>query len=227
MNRLTRITAILIQLQSKHVVTAREIAKRFEVSLRTVYRDISTLQDAGVPIGSEQGVGYYLVDGFKLPPIAVTEEEANSLIISEVFIQKQGDTSLTKNFSSLVYKIKATLKNFEKDKVELLSSRTMTFNKEKQVESGWLSAIQKSIANRRQLRIVYRSIYKDEKTSRTIEPQAIYFTNHTWVVVAYCLLREDLREFRVDRIEDLAITDDRCIELINFSLQSYFKQLQN
>lgn len=61
MNRLTRITATLIQLQSKNIVTAKEIAERFEVSLRTVYRDIKTLQEAGVPIGSENGVGYFIV----------------------------------------------------------------------------------------------------------------------------------------------------------------------
>ena len=87
MNRLTRITAILTQLQSKRVVTAREIAERFDISLRTVYRDIKTLQDSGVPIGSENGVGYFIVDGFRLPPISLTEEEANSLIILETFIK--------------------------------------------------------------------------------------------------------------------------------------------
>lgn len=67
MNRLTRITAILTHLQSKRIVTAKEIADRFEISLRTVYRDIKTLQDSGVPIGSENGVGYFIVNGYSLP----------------------------------------------------------------------------------------------------------------------------------------------------------------
>ena len=129
MNRLTRITAILIQLQSKKVVTAKEIAERFEISLRTVYRDIRTLQEAGVPISSENGVGYFIVDGYRLPPISLTEEDANSLIVSEVFIKNQGDKSLSKNFNSLLIKIKATLKNFQKENVELLSTRTLNFRK--------------------------------------------------------------------------------------------------
>jgi len=81
MNRLTRITSILTQLQSKKVITAKKIADRFEISLRTVYRDIKTLQGAGVPIGSENGMGYFIVDGYSLPPIMITEEEANALII--------------------------------------------------------------------------------------------------------------------------------------------------
>ncbi|WP_299677303.1 YafY family protein [uncultured Tenacibaculum sp.] len=144
MNRLTRITAILIQLQSKKVVKAKEIAERFEISLRTVYRDIKTLQDSGVPIGSENGVGYFIVDGYNLPPISLTEEEANSLIIFETFIKNQGDKSLSENFNSLFIKIKATLKNYQKEKVELLSSRTFNFQKDEIIESNWLSDIQHS-----------------------------------------------------------------------------------
>lgn len=88
MNRLTRITTILIQLQSKKIVTAKEIADRFEISLRTVYRDIKMLQDAGVPIGSENGIGYFIVSGYSLPPIMITEEEANALIVSEKLMLK-------------------------------------------------------------------------------------------------------------------------------------------
>jgi len=154
MNRLTRITATLIQLQSKKIVTAKEIAERFEIGLRTVYRDIKTLQDAGVPIGSENGVGYFIVDGYRLPPISLTEEEANSLIVSEVFIKNQGDKSLSKNFNSLFFKIKATLKNSQKDNVELLSTRTLNFRKGDIIESNWLSDIQNAISSKTQVIIV-------------------------------------------------------------------------
>ena len=80
MNRIDRITAILIQLQSKKIVTAKEIAQRFNKSLRTVYRDIRTLEEAGIPIGAEAGKGYYLVDGYLLPPVMFTPGEVGSLI---------------------------------------------------------------------------------------------------------------------------------------------------
>ena len=226
MNRLTRITAILIQLQSKRIVTAKEIAERFEISLRTVYRDIKTLQDAGVPIGSENGIGYFIVDGYRLPPISLTEEEANSLIITETFIKKQGDKSLSKNFNSLLIKIKATLKNFEKENVELLSSRILNFQKGDIIESNWLSNIQISISSKIQVSIIYNSLYKKEQTKRNIEPQAVYFTNNVWITIAYCHLRDELREFRLDRIADLKRTQLPFEKLKHFNLQEYFESFQ-
>ncbi len=96
MNRLTRIIAILIQLQSKKIVTASEIAERFEISLRTVYKDIKNTWRSGVPVGSENGVGYFMVNGYSLPPIMITQEEANALIVSEKLILNQGDISWLK-----------------------------------------------------------------------------------------------------------------------------------
>ena len=226
MNRLTRITAILIKLQSKKVVTAREIAEQFEVSLRTVYRDIKTLIEAGVPIGSENGVGYFIVEGYRLPPISITDEEAYSLIISEVFIRNQSDKTLYKNFSSLLAKIKATLKSFQKEKVELLSKRTVSLKKNKIVESNWLSDIQIAITEKFQLNLTYNSLYKDEITYRRIEPQALYFTNSVWIVIAFCHLRDEIREFRLDRIIDLTITYKPFNKIINFDLQEYFESFQ-
>jgi len=82
MNRIDRLTAILIQLQSKKVVRAEEIADRFEISLRTVYRDVKALMEAGVPIGSEAGTGYFIVDGYHLPPVMFNQEEASALLMA-------------------------------------------------------------------------------------------------------------------------------------------------
>lgn len=226
MNRLTRVTTILIQLQSKRIVTAKEITRRFEVSLRTIYRDIKTLQDAGVPIGSENGTGYYIMDGYRLPPIALTEEEANTLIILEEFIKQQGDKSLTKNFNTLLLKIKATLKNFQKESIELLSSRTLSFHKTEIAESNWLAQIQKSIASKTLLSITYKSIYKQEITKRNIEPLAVYFTNNVWIAIAYCQLRKEIREFRLDRIQTLITTNQHFTSNIDFSFQKYFETFQ-
>lgn len=226
MNRLTRITAILIQLQSKKIVTAKEIAERFEISLRTVYRDIKTLQDAGVPIGAENGIGYFIVDGYRLPPISLTEEEANSLIISEVFIKKQGDKSLAKNFNSLLIKIKSTLKSFQKENVELLSTRTLNFQKVDIIESNWLSDIQNAISSKTQINIRYNSLYKQEVTKRNIEPQAVYFTNNVWIVIAFCHLRNELREFRLDRIIHLNSISLPFSKLKIFNLKEYFESFQ-
>ena len=224
MNRLTRITAILIQLQSKKIVTAKEIAERFEISLRTVYRDIKTLQDTGVPIGSENGVGYFIVNGYSLPPIMITEEEANALIISEKLILNQGDTSLIKDFNSLLLKIKSTLKNFEKENISKLENRIEPSTKIDKNKSNWLSKIQKSITNANVIQIEYFSIYKEESTKRNIEPLAIYFTENAWVLVAFCRLRNEEREFRLDRILKLTITSETFEYQQSFTLKQYLEK---
>lgn len=226
MNRLTRITAILIQLQSKRVLTAKEIAERFEISLRTAYRDIKMLQDAGVPIGSENGVGYFIVDGYTLPPIMITEEEANTMIIAEQFILNQHDISLIKDFNSLLIKIKAVLKSKEKENITKLENRVSQSYLHKQITSNWLSTIQKSITNALVLEIVYHSFYRNEKTTREIEPLGIYFTdNKDWVSIAYCRLRDEIREFRLDRVLKITSTSKTFNYQQDFSLQQYFKNI--
>ena len=92
MNRLDRISAILIQLQSRRVVKAADIADRFNISLRTVYRDIRSLEEAGIPLIGEAGVGYSLADGYRLPPVMFTREEATAFLTAEKFIEKLPNT---------------------------------------------------------------------------------------------------------------------------------------
>jgi len=87
--RLARLTAILTQLQSKKLITARDIAEKHEVSIRTVYRDIRTLEKSGIPIVTEEGKGYSIMEGYKLPPVMFTEDEANALITAEQIIARQ------------------------------------------------------------------------------------------------------------------------------------------
>lgn len=225
MNRLTRITAILVHLQSKKIVTAKEIANSFEISLRTVYRDIKTLQEAGVPIGSENGIGYFIVDGYSLPPIMITEEEANALIVSEKLILNQGDISLKKDFNSLLLKIQSVLKNVQKDNLLKLTYRIERSSKKEVYESNWLSILQKSITSTKVLKIDYHSIYNDEKTLREIEPLGVYYTDKAWIIVAYCRLRKKIREFRLDRIIDINTTSQTFDYQKDFKLSKYFNEL--
>src|SRR5687768_13064657 len=113
-SRLSRLTAILTLLLSKRLLTATEISLKFNISVRTVYRDIRALEAAGVPIVTEDGKGYSIVDGYKLPPVMFTEKEAYALITSEQIILKNKDASLIKEFTGAISKIKAVLKNSSK-----------------------------------------------------------------------------------------------------------------
>ena len=222
MDRLTRLTSILIQLQSKKVIVAKEIANRFEISLRTVYRDIKTLQDAGVPISSENGTGYFLVSGYNLPPIMLNEKEVNTLVIAEKLIQNQGDNSLQNDFYSLLFKIKSVLKDFQKDNYEKLEKRVAPSYLKVPFESDSLSDLKNAITANIMVEITYHSIQKDEITERTINPLGVYFSNTAWILVAYCNNKKEYREFRLDRITDYKLTANKFDNITDFNLTKYF-----
>ena len=116
MNRIDRLTAIVTQLQSKRLTKAGEIAKRFSISLRTVYRDMRALDEAGIPIIGEAGQGYSLVEGYRLPPVMFTQEEAQSFLVAEKIFEKVTDKGSSEHFHSAMLKIKAVLKTTEKDR---------------------------------------------------------------------------------------------------------------
>ena len=105
------------------MTTAREISERFEVSNRTIYRDIQTLRLAGVPIGEEEGKGYFLVEGYRLPPVMFTTEEARALVTTSKILNYHTEDSLKQNYESALLKIKAVLSIKDKDKLEFLNSR--------------------------------------------------------------------------------------------------------
>ena len=115
LNRLDRISALLVQLQSRPVVKASEMAERFEVSLRTIYRDIRTLSEAGVPICGNSGVGYSLVEGYKLPSLMFTKEEAMAFLTAEKMLEKLTDTQNSNYFRQGMDKIRAALKAVDKE----------------------------------------------------------------------------------------------------------------
>src|SRR3954466_13308775 len=127
MNRIDRLTAILIQLQTKRVVKAEEVAERFEISLRTVYRDVKALMEAGVPIGSEAGKGYFIVDGYHLPPVMFSQQEASAMLTAWKLVEKMTDVSIRKGYESALLKIKSVLNNAEKDHLENLQSSIEVF----------------------------------------------------------------------------------------------------
>jgi predicted DNA-binding transcriptional regulator YafY len=161
-----------------------------------------------------------------LPPISITEDEANALILSEKLIQNQGDTSLIADFNSLVIKIKSTLRNFQKEKTEILENRIQPSTKKEKPKSDLLRNIQKAITNKTLLKITYHSLYRNEQTDRKIEPLAIYFTENAWVIVAFCHLRKGLREFRVDRIQSFIALNEKFTQNTDFNLDNYFNEIK-
>src|SRR6478609_11993277 len=107
MNRIDRLAAILIQLQSRRLVKAQDIADKFSISLRTVYRDVRALEEAGVPILGEAGIGYKLMEGYKLPPVMFNQDEASALLTAAKLMQSKTDAKSAQLYASALDKIKA------------------------------------------------------------------------------------------------------------------------
>ncbi|PXV63043.1 HTH domain-containing protein [Dysgonomonas alginatilytica] len=222
-SRLSRLTAILILLQSRQIITAKFIADKFGISTRTVYRDIKALEESGVPILTEEGKGYSLMQGYAIPPVMFTETEANALITAEQIVKTNKDQSFVKNYIEAITKIKAVLKHNTKNKAELLSERIqIRNNSEGKTTSDYLSLLQLAITNVQLVHISYTSEV-DDTTKRIIEPLALYSTQENWILIAYCRLRKENRAFRLDRIQELEILPEN-FEPHNFSFQGYFEE---
>lgn len=209
--RFERIVAILIQLQSKRVVRAQEFAERFDVSLRTVYRDIRSLEAAGVPIAGEAGIGYSLVEGYRLPPVVFTREEAFTFAAAEKLMQKFVDESLGRHFQSAMFKIKSVLRDEQKDRVEAVRANVRVTRSERLFNKDVpdvLGVLFEAIAEKRQVALLYQSLEAEAPNERSTEPVGIFHENNNWYLLAYCHLRKDYRKFRADRVHGIRLTEN-------------------
>lgn len=221
--RLIRLTEILTQLQSKRIVTAKGIAEKYRVSIRTVYRDIRTLEQSGIPIITEEGKGYSIMEGYNLPPVMFTEEEANALITAEHLIVKNRDQSLADHYQNAITKIKSVLRFDQITKTKILAQRIqIRINKNNEKTSNYLIQLQSNIANNRITHIDYLSLV-NQRTERKIEPFALYTTNDNWVLIAFCRKQKDFRAFRLDCIQRLSSTNE-FFEPHKITLEQYLDE---
>lgn len=234
MNRIDRLTAILIQLQTKRVVKAEEIGDRFDISLRTVYRDVKALMEAGVPIGSEAGKGYFIVDGFHLPPVMFNQDEASAMLVGGKLVDKMGDKSVKSAFNSALHKIKSVLNEAERDHLENLDEHVGVFLRSRyehrdkeEFPDHFLTDIQRAIARHEVLKLNYSNA-GGAQSEREVEPVAIYYYSLAWHLIAWCHMRKQFRNFRSDRIKSLINTGQTFEPRSKISLEEFFNaQIQS
>ncbi len=224
--RLSRLVAILTQLQTKRVLTSSKLAQKFGVSVRTIYRDIKALEEAGVPILAEGGKGYTLMEGYKIPPVMFSENQANALILAEQLVLKNRDSSLIKDYAEAIDKIKAVLRQTEKDKANLLSLRTKFAKLDNfEIKSNILSSLQNALTNFYLVKFDYINA-ENKDSKRTVEPFALINTTESWLLVGFCHLRNDFRFFRLDRIQKLQIQQEKFTSH-KMTLQDFFEKFHN
>lgn len=211
MNRFDRITALLIQLQAKRIVRGPELAARYGVSLRTIYRDLRTLELAGVPVCGEAGVGYSLADGYRLPPVMFTREEATALLTADKLVAQLTDAATAQRSQAAMDKLRAVLRRADRDYLETLSPHITVYRPWSAAECPVPDAqhqLLSSLATQRVVRLEYQAGYSGEQTLRETEPIGLYYGQH-WHLVAFCRLRQDYRDFRLDRITRLEVRPEQ------------------
>jgi predicted DNA-binding transcriptional regulator YafY len=227
MNRIDRLVATVLLLQSRRLIRAQDIADHFGISVRTVYRDLLALQEAGVPLAAETGEGYSIVEGYHLPPVMFTQEEASALFVGGEFVQRLTDASLKKHAESALLKIRAVLPEDRQEYLERLQQATAVFTQPAHRENGFrddvLALMQDAVVHRRVLKMEYSANSNDEITKRSVEPMALlYYSNH-WHLIAYCRLRQDYRDFRTDRIISIQPADEKFFSREGFSIKQYLQ----
>ncbi|MDY8134281.1 YafY family protein [Aquimarina sp. 2201CG5-10] len=223
MSQLPRLISILTLLKSKRILTAPELAKKYEVSVRTIYRDIRKLEEAGVPVYTIEGRGYSLVDNYTVAPVQFTEKQANALVTAQHIINQSKDVSFVNNFNEALIKIKSVFKTSVQKKSELLNDKIHIFNwSYEEFTSDALSEIQLAITNFNFIEINYQKVNEETTSFRKIEPCAMYSADNKWILIAWCHLRNDLRAFRIDRIRRFKILEEQ-FEDRKFSLKKYFE----
>jgi predicted DNA-binding transcriptional regulator YafY len=209
-------------------VKAQDIADKFSISLRTVYRDVKALDEAGVPVIGEAGTGYRLMEGYRLPPVMFNMDEATALLTASKLVQSKTDAGISKHFSSALDKIRAILRHSEKDHMEGIDEHILVMNHPAIVYQPQselhLQPILKAIGSSSVIEIDYTSLEKSETTRRKVEPVGIYYLGSHWYLIAWCQLRNDYRNFRTDKILRLIITNEANSKT-HPPLQSFMDQM--
>ncbi|MCI0728920.1 MAG: YafY family transcriptional regulator [Chloroflexi bacterium] len=213
MNRVDRLMAYLLLFQSRGLMRAQDFARRFEISERTVYRDIQALGEVGVPIVAMPGEGYRLMPGYYLPPIAFSPEEARALFLAVSMLSgftTAGDTQ--KAAQAALEKIRAVLPAATLRQAEALQAIIRFFafpNSPLDFDDPRFLRLQEAIHRRQVVHLRYHAQHSNEVTERDVEPMQLVMIDKAWVLSAYCRLRQGARAFRLDRIDKLTLRQEQ------------------
>ncbi len=226
MNRTDRLLAILLELQRKGSRRAEDLAATFETSKRTIYRDIQALSESGVPIVSRAGVGYSLLEGYFLPPVSFSADEATMLLLGVDFVAQNFDAQYRDAATSAGRKIEAVLSEKLRSEVEYLRS-SIAFVAPVTLASGesasFLPQLRRAIIERRTIRFDYHTRYSQDgraaRNTREADPYAMLHYGDAWYLIGYCHLRHDIRNFRLDRMSKPRLLDKTFDRPSNFRLE--------
>ena len=217
MRRAERLFRLVNELRSRGVSRAEDLAAYFEISARTVYRDIAHLQASGLPIEGEAGVGYILRPGFDLPAMTFTFEQIDALAMGLSFVEVAGDTSLSEAAREVRAKLQASLPEPDKRKLE---NAPLFASRRQGRAAPLLKTVRRAIRDAEILCLNYGDA-EGNTSDRRVRPLAIWAFTDGWLFVGWCELRKDFRAFRLDRISSINATGERFADDPGKNLAAY------
>ncbi|MFC4559717.1 helix-turn-helix transcriptional regulator [Virgibacillus kekensis] len=224
MAKIDNVLAILRMLSSGEKITAKQISEKLEINIRTVYRYIDTLSISGVPIISDSGHngGYTLLNNFIEAPLFFDFEEQTSLFHAAIFAEEAGyyggealDRAISKlrKYSNQEQETKINQHLTSLEVISRLSSLAM---------EPFLKELEQAVADGYSIKILYHKSGEEQSKYRLVNPYRIIYWNNKWYFIGFCHLRNDIRSFRVDRIESLMLTKNKFNQPENFSARDFF-----
>jgi predicted DNA-binding transcriptional regulator YafY len=208
MRRADRLFQIVQLIRGRRLTTAAFLAQRLEVSERTVYRDVADLQHQGVPIEGEAGVGYRLGQGFDLPPLMFTEDEARALVASVRMAQVWQDPALAQASQVALGKILSVLPAAARTAAQSMTIYAPPIGLEPTVQAT-LHILREAAQDRRKVQVHYRDA-NDQITQRTLRPLGCFYWGKVWTLAAWCETRKGFRSFRLDRVQQVQRIEDKA-----------------
>ena len=220
--RLERLLGMALLFSARRRLRAEELAGRFDVSLRTVYRDVRALQDTGFPVAGTAGDGYLLPAGSQLRPLALDPAQAEALALGARLLDTVADRPLRDRLRAATAKLEAIL---SPEAVRRLRDResTVLMPKPTTRDAGPVSLLLEAVSDRRVVHLVYRGLARSEPTRREIEPLGLVRLADVWLVPAYCRLRQDLRVFRTDLVIEARQTGESYVPRPGLTLEDFVR----
>lgn len=225
MRRGDRLFQLVQLIRGRRLSTAAFLAERLQVSLRTVYRDVADLIAQGVPIDGEAGVGYRMRAGFDLPPLMFTTDEAKALVAAVRLARPRLDTALATEAEAALSKILSVLPTTVRAAAESLALYAPSGVLDEATRHR-LEALRLATEARRKLLLHYRDL-KDVDTERTVRPLGCFYWGQVWTLAAWCETRSGFRSFRVDRIRELIVLEQRFRDEPGQTLADLFRSYES